>query len=167
MNYVPDPPRDGELERLMSEVAYEHEMFNMASTRISEVDAKLEEALLASDRIRAGHLRLDQNGWIEVFLTHQRNLTEFYLSAPRGDDVVAHHYVKSWTEVDGGDSLQWLKADKGRINKRLHHLTAYRARVPAERPTVYEIDFHMRTVFQLWAELLTQEQKRWFRLRET
>lgn len=150
----------------MADVAYEHEMLNVASVRIKELAGRLEHAARIGDERLQGEAGLERNAWVEVLLLHLRSLTDFYVSEPQKDDVVAHHYVAGWTRVDGGDDLEWLEQQSRSLNKRLAHITAYRRRAPKgpDSQLVVDIRRHVGAVFDQWRKGLTAEQKSWFQL---
>lgn len=162
------PPESHELPALMADVAYEHEMLNVASRRIQELATRLHVAAELGDEQLEGHLGVERNAWVEVLLLHLRSLTDFYLSKPQKDDVVAHHYVADWTSVDGGADLEWLRQMSRSLNKRLAHITAYRRRVAkdVDAELAEDIRNHVVGVFDRWRGRLTTEQKSWFQLEE-
>lgn len=112
------PPTEAELVTLAQEFEYEYLMFCSAGRRLRE-DAYVDD----------GDAGVDMNAWVEVFLLHVRNLLDFFACEPRGDDVVASHYVEGWTSDSGGEEMKWLEEMRRPINKRLAHITAYRRRV--------------------------------------
>jgi hypothetical protein len=152
----------------MADVAYEHEMLNTAASRIADLAARLHRARAAGDEQGEGEFGVERNAWVEVLLLHLRNLTDFYLSNPKKDDVTANHYVSDWTRRDGGEDLEWLAEMSRSLNKRIAHITAYRRRVSKDVDSrlVEDIRLHVRAVFDRWRDRLTPEQTSWFRVIE-
>lgn len=163
-----DSPEPDELPALLAEVAYEHEMLNIATNRIHDLAERLRDAEIKGDELLQRELGVERNAWVEVLLIHLRNVTDFYLSEPQMDDVVAHHYIRDWTSEDGGEDLEWLRGMSRSLNKRIAHITAYRVRVPKEPDArlVADIRVHVGAVFDQWRIRLTGEQRSWFRLVE-
>jgi hypothetical protein len=155
--YDDRPPNPDELPALIREVEYELIMLRFAgwwaAQRPRFADAGFPEY----------ELDLLQNACIETVLIHLRNLTTFFVSEPRKDDVVAGHYVPGWTRADGGDALRWLAEMATSLNKRVAHLTAYRVRVSKEDDgrLVEDICNKIGEVWIKWEARLTAEQRAW------
>jgi hypothetical protein len=65
------------------------------------------------------------NALIESFCVHARALMDFYKSNPRGDDVVATHFIQSGQF--SANATQQIPPDiRERVNKQIAHLTAGR-----------------------------------------
>jgi hypothetical protein len=158
--YQPRPPEPHELQALAAEFFYEYVMMATAGMSLEALapgsDPDLSDE--AFDMLR--------NAWVEALLMHTRNLVAFFKSKPKGDDVVAHHYVPDWTEVHGGDDLVWLDGMLRSINKRTAHITAYRVRVPKadDGRGVYDVCARVNRVWDRFRQLLTADQVAWFQI---
>lgn len=115
-------PEPEELRALAEDVAYEVQMFWVASHEYAKMK-KLEE-----ERPFNPMEQCVSNAWAEVHWLHLRNLLDFFASEPRRDDVVAAHYVPGWSRRDGAEALTDLEALRSRCNKHLQHLSAARKR---------------------------------------
>lgn len=163
------PPTDDELPGLADDVGYEVVMVDRAFRWASAWPMVME---------RRGGLTNDEadrrNADIEVFLLHVRNLTDFFVSRPSArsvgkervvlDDVVAHHYVPTWTQVDGGEALSRLVEHKPWMNKRVQHLTAARQRVSAEETERLLVDVYndVMELVGMFLNRLSAERRAWF-----
>lgn len=157
-------PEESELEALMADVFYEHEMFTIAAARIEGLALSMEQGASEGDDAAEGELGFERNAWVEVFPLYLRNLIDFYVSKPIKDDVVARHYAPGWTGELGGESLAWLVELAPVLNKRLAHITAYRRRVDADvdAKLVSDIRSRLTDVYRRWSELLPSERRQWF-----
>lgn len=66
-----------------------------------------------------------RNALMESFCVHARALLDFYKSMPRGDDVVATHFVPS-SQFTAAATAQLPNDLRTRVNKQIAHLTASR-----------------------------------------
>lgn len=142
------------LEAIAEHISYEIEMFNNAA-----------------DYVRLGKARnsFENNSYIEAFVVHGRCLTDFlYIDETNNDDVLAVHFfedaspfLKSRPEI-----TKLLKSLKARANKEVAHLTYRRLTVTPEiKPWQMEkIQEELDQVLKFFFDLLTAEQKSWFRV---
>lgn len=88
-----------------------------------------EHYLYELNMLRAAHALLPRmatqalaNALIESFVVHARNLMDFFLSAPRGDDAVAAHFTADGTFAAAATRAV-PKDLRIRLNKQIAHLT--------------------------------------------
>jgi hypothetical protein len=106
-SYEKHEPSDAELTAYSGEhLLYEFQIFLWAGKELGRDENK-------------GPMR---SVLIESFVTHLRNLIDFFCTAPgseRNDDVIAADFCPGWSETMSGT----LKDAKERANKELSHLT--------------------------------------------
>jgi hypothetical protein len=104
-----------ELQEAAPEVAYEFSMLvgTFAAMNGTEPKGPISELL--------------RNACIESFLTHVRNLKDFFgPNQPRRTNLWAGEYVLGWGELVDRKVWELLEAEEGRINVRLSHLSGDR-----------------------------------------
>jgi hypothetical protein len=108
---------DSLLGKCVGDVLYEHDMFEVA---IVELDV-IARTKGAGDELDPRF----QNAWVEVYLLHCRSLIYFLCCVrSRKDDLIASDFVEQWSAAD----LEAPLIDcLGSLNKRLFHLSTYRA----------------------------------------
>lgn len=133
------------LRKCVQHIFYERAMFEVALTELHI----LGQGPPPSDPSTRGA----RNAWIEVYLLHCRVLTCFLCKPRQQDDLVAADYVPDWSVVELpatlNDSLRSL-------NKRMFHLSAYRANdVSLESDLELWTDF-ADTISGLWTRFCEQ-----------
>lgn len=131
-------------------VKYEFDMLEWTYFKLSNDDASSKQ---------------EKNAYIECFLIHARNLTDFFspqLSA-QNDDVLASHFFDNaevWKSHES-NLCQYIKSQRSDINKTLAHLTYYRVKPKQwEGARIYD---ELRKAKNLFFELLTPEQRKSFK----
>ena len=145
---IDPPPTDDELPLLARDITYEFAMATYAANIL---------LALASPR---GEGDLGWSGWVEVLLLHSRVLTDFFHGGPNGDDVVAIHYDPNWNR--DSEDVAWLQAHVPEINKRVMHLTAYRARRNNDGRDVGETLARLTDLMRAFLTDLPEERRSWF-----
>lgn len=141
---------DTKTKNVTDNVKYEFDMLEWTYLRLSNDRASSKE---------------EMNAYIECFLIHARNLTDFF--APRrstqNDDVLANHFFDNsevWKSHES-NLCQYIKSQRSDINKTLAHLTYHRVKPKQwEGARIYD---ELRKAKDLFLELLTPERRKWFK----
>jgi hypothetical protein len=165
--YIDSPPDGTELEALAGDVVYEYVM--LQNTAMWCLTTREAAAKAPTGRERAERL-MQADAFLESFLTHARNLHHFFACNLRlddqslrvGDDVFALDYIDDWRPA--GKALQHLQTSIRSINKRVHHVTAYRQRVPksTDSGSIGDIVNAADSVWRDFTSRVSSESLHWF-----
>jgi hypothetical protein len=102
------------------------------------------------------------NSLVESMLLHTRSLAEFFLSnSPRRDDINQSQFVENWTP--GPDAaVITVKAEHGRLNKHLSHLTWPRFDDGLQKWDVWSLASAVVQIAADWSNHLRREGKQVF-----
>ena len=137
---------DRALRQLVIHIVYEKDMWDWARAR------------LEMDKEFSPERQLIQ----EAFLLHTRVLTEFFASRPSDDDVVATHFVPTWSSPD---SEVLLGRGRRGMNKWLVHLTATRLHDASYREMLLIWNNGVIPLNETWHRFLgelTEDRRAWF-----
>jgi len=144
-------PSSDELNKMIEHVAYEIQMFRWAYLMLTQS---------CSEILLHGNLN---NAILESWAIHLRNLSDFFYTTPRQDDIVASHYISAW---DRSQKSQLLKDADNKANKQLAHLTLARTTQynDAQKPWEYiQISNEIEKCITLFLENLSPDQRAGFR----
>ena len=130
--YANVPPTAAEIDKLTEDVRYERLMFDLTSEWCRAERRKS----AASDGFVMAEAIMRSNAYLEALIIHTRNLYDFFKSTiPKDktgtrihDDVFAVDFVSDWQAPS--KAMATLRELIQSTNKRTHHITAYRQRVP-------------------------------------
>ena len=166
--YEATPPRGNELEGLASDIVYEFVMLQNTTSWCIEARRLRDRA----SGVTKAELSMRADAYLESALTHARNLAHFFscnlalaeAGDRDGDDVFAVDYVSDWKPK--GRDLEVLRSTVRSVNKRVHHITAFRQRVPKadDAGDMITIVDAAKSVWARFTKALPPDRQGWFRV---
>lgn len=129
------------LEKFAGNVTYEIKMVKCTAQKLAQLGQGFE-----------------RNAFLESFLTHVRNLYEFFEDSPKQKDVVSKYYAgSSWkTGPDFPVMCHINNAVKRKIHKLLAHLTLEREEYADANDTSWEVEKMTVDITKVWAYFLSK-----------
>ena len=136
-------------KEIVPKVKYEWQIF---SWLVQRIEAEYEAAPQST-----------KNLLMESLLLHARVLYDFFVRAPKGDDVSACHFfddASDWCVVSS-DLCPYLRANMKRLNKKLAHLT-YSRLTEDEQWAFGAIRDEVSHGWRTFLDALQYDQRKWF-----
>ncbi len=166
--YEATPPRSDELEGLAGDIVYEFVM--LQNTALWCIEARVLRD--RSTGVKMAELSMRADAYLESALTHARNLAHFFScnlafdedGNREGDDVFAVDYLPDWKPK--GRDLEALRSTVRSVNKRVHHITAFRQRAPKSDDSgdITKIVDGSKSVWARFTEALSPDCQGWFQV---
>jgi hypothetical protein len=166
--YEATPPQADELEGMAGDIVYEFVMLQNTTSWCIEARLRRDR----SSGVRKAEPSMRADAYLESALTHARNLAHFFScnlgfdedGNRDGDDVFAVDYLPDWKPK--GRDLEVLRSTVRAVNKRVHHITAFRQRVPKadDAGDMITIVDAAKFVWARFTKALPPDHQVWFRV---